>query len=109
MKELLPYMALAISAIACATSIWTAVRSASWRNSEAHAALVRKVGEIDREQGLLKQRLLRIEQEIDDLPTREDIARVEGKIDGNSNITLRVEQAVIRLQDAWINANPAKK
>lgn len=99
MREMLPYAALAVSVIACAISAWTAIRAGRWRNSEAHAALVGKVDRIDREQGRLKDRVKVIEDDLAALPTKADMARLEGEIIKVCAIADRTELAVNRLQE----------
>ncbi|WP_439471324.1 hypothetical protein [Brevundimonas sp.] len=97
MKELLPYFSLAIAVIACALSAWTAVRAGRWRNSEAHAALLGRVGSLESWKTLTDQKLTGIESDLSELPTAADLARLEGEIKRTISIAERTEKAVDRL------------
>lgn len=99
MRELLPYLALLVSVVACTISAWTAIRAGKWRDSEAAKALVERIAGVESRVGLHAQRLEQIELDIAGLPTKADFARLEGEIASTCRIADRTEQAVLRLED----------
>lgn len=106
MRDLLPYFALLISAIACAVSVITLFRSGRWRESDAAKALLARVGTTEKSLMLHDQRLSQIEDDIAALPTKADFARLEGEILTTCKIADRTERAVVRLQDYLMERKP---
>lgn len=102
MRELLPYFSLAIAVIACGISTWTAVRAGRWRDSEAAKALVDRIVSVETTTGLHAQRIDQLEEDIKDLPTKADFARLEGEVNTTCRIADRTEKAVLRLEDWWV-------
>lgn len=99
LRELLPYLALLVSVIACFISGWVAIRAGRWRDSEAAKLIVDRIIEVERTSGLHAQRLEQIEDDIATLPTKADFARLEGEIVSTCRIADRTEKAVLRLED----------
>ncbi len=102
MRELLPYFSLAIAVVACCISAWTAVRAGRWRDSEAAKALVDRIASVETKAGLHAQRIEQLEEDIKDLPSKADFARIEGRVDTTCRIADRTEKAVLRLEDWWV-------
>lgn len=106
MKDLFPYLALMVSACACAVSIWTAIRASKWRNSEAHALLVKKVHDLESWKSLASRQLQDIEHDLTQLPTAADFARLSGAIATTNAIAERTEAGVRRLEQYWLENRP---
>lgn len=102
MKEFLPYASFGLSVVATSIAAWVAVRAARWRNAEGHAALVNRVGKLESDAKLTERRLEEIEEDVRNLPTKADFARLEGEVKTTCKIGERVEVAVLRLEDYWL-------
>ena len=96
MRELLPYLALAVSVIACAISAWTAIRAGRWRDTDEAQKLVDRLDEAE-------DRLTQIETKLEDLPTSADLAALKGEVHGLAG---QVEKHVIpglrRIEDFFV-------
>lgn len=97
--DTLQFVSAGCALVAAACAILAAHRAGKWRATEAAQKLVAKVGTIENDMKLHAQRLDQLENDVKDLPTRADIARVEGAIDRTCAIADRTEAAVNRLQD----------
>lgn len=102
----------AISAAGCA--ILAARRAGQWRESDAAQQLLGRVAAVEVKASDNAQAIVRVEretalklqairEEIEDLPTKADIARVQGAIDRTCAIADRTESAVTRLNDYLLN------
>lgn len=98
MSELLPYLAFAVSVVACFISGWTALRAGRWRDTEAAKAMTQRVNDAHARLDRHGDRLNVIEADILDLPTKADLAEVKGKVETTCEISARTEKAVERLE-----------
>ncbi len=106
MREFLPYAAFTVSVIACAISAGVAVRAGRWRNAEGHAALVRRVGDLESGARLVGQRLDDLEEDVRNLPTKADFTRLEGEIKTTCAIADRTEKSVVRIESFLMERRP---
>lgn len=102
MRELLPYLALMISVVACATSVWTAVRSGQWRDSDSAKALLQRVDDTE-------SRLDKLEERTRGLATKADISGLKSELHG---VCRQIEGQVVpglnRLEDYFLKAGMGK-
>lgn len=97
--DVLQLISVICAVIAAGCAILAARRAGRWRDSDAAQALLKRIENTERAVDLHEQRLDRIEAEIDELPTKADVARLEGVIGRTCAIAERTEGAVIRLQE----------
>lgn len=106
MKEFLPYAALAVSVVACLVSILTFIRVGRWRLDEAQAALAGRVRDLESKTELMEQKVQALEEDVQNLPTRADFARLEGEIKTTCKIADRTEQSVKRIEGFLMERRP---
>lgn len=99
LPDILQLVSVGCAIIAAGCAVLAARRAGRWRDSDAAQALLRRIEKVEGRSDLHEQRLNAIEEEIDALPTKADIARVEGAIERTCAIADRTEGAVIRLQE----------
>lgn len=102
MRELLPYLALLISVIACATSVWNTIRTGQWRDSDAAKALLARVDDTE-------SRLDKLEERTRGLATKADIASLKSELHG---VCKQIEGQVVpglnRIEDFFLKAGMDK-
>jgi hypothetical protein len=89
--ENIQLLALVLSTCAFLVSLFVALRAGKWRESDDAKSLIGRVSG-------LETRITVLETEMKDLPTKEDVARLEGKIQGVCDIGQRTEKAVDRIE-----------
>lgn len=84
-------LTLGLSALSVGCALFVILRSGKWRETDEAKALILKVEGHG-------TRLSVLEAEVQDLPTKQDLARVEGRVATVEQIGVRTERAVERIE-----------
>ena len=98
MKELLPYLALVLSAISCLIAGWNVVRAGNWRKTDDAQALFERVARTERDQALQGQALEVLERRFSELPTAAAVASLTAKVDGVAHAIDKAERGIERIE-----------
>lgn len=91
MTAVLPYLSLAISAVACMVAVWVAVRAGRWKESDDAKALVARIGRLE---GRVDNHASRF----DGLATKSDVATLSQQLVAVDRSINTLERGVERIE-----------
>jgi len=95
MSQVFQFASLAISTVACCLAAASFFRTKSWRDTDEAKALVNRVSAVE-------SRLSVIESEVEDLPTKADIARLEEQVRGVDHNVNRAQLGIDRIENFFL-------
>lgn len=90
---------MACAAMSAACAVFVAMRAGKWRETDEAKALIKRVGEVE-------TRVKACEIHMEDLPTRADIAKLQGELHAVREIGTRTERAVERIEGFMMRLEP---
>lgn len=91
MTEALPYLSLAISAVACMVAVWVAVRAGRWKESDDAKVLLARISQLE---GRVDNHATRF----DGLATKADAARLSQQLVAVDHNITTLERGVERIE-----------
>jgi septal ring factor EnvC (AmiA/AmiB activator) len=95
MSQVFQFASLAISTIACCLAAASFFRTKSWRDTDEAKALVGRISQVE-------SRLSVIESEVEGLPTKADIARLEEQVRSVDHNVDRAQRGIDRLESYFL-------
>ncbi|WP_374569672.1 DUF2730 family protein [Phenylobacterium sp.] len=93
-------MTPAIVAAACA--LFVAWRNGKWRETDEAKALIKRMGEVEGRVDKVEGRVGTLEDDISDLPTKADIARLEGELKTVGNDVRAANAGIDRIEGFFL-------